>query len=407
MIGRNCDHDGTAKARTAVVFVLALLVAGCASSGYEAPAKVDEGSMRARAVTTSKNNIKASAAVPTAEEARAIFGVALDEKGIQPLWLEISNGGQRSFVFLPTGVDPEYFAPLEAAHLFKSGLSEDGYAALADHFDAVSFDHRSLILPGETVSGFIHINKVDPAMVVEIDLVGVEWSERLDLVVPMPGTEPAQRAYAALGWQYDEAEIVDIQNEAELPAALENLPCCTADKRGTQQELPLNLVLIGNITDVAPAFGRRKYRYREADPQYALGRRQDLSVKKTSRWIAPKPHTIRAWLTPIRYQGVPVTVAQVSMPRGGRFAASNEASVALPSGIDPDVDAARNGLVQDLIYSQSVAKIGFVKAFGTGEAAEDTSYRTDGLRAVLLFTDEPVSLQEIDFFDWERLADYR
>jgi hypothetical protein len=406
MIERNCHHDGTAKARAAVVMVLALLVAGCASSGYEAPAKVDQGSIRARAVTTSKNNIRASAAVPTAEEARAIFGVNLEEKGIQPLWLEIANSGQHSFVFLPTGVDPEYFAPQEAAHLFKSGLSDDGYAALADHFDAVSFDHRSLILPGETVSGFIHVNKVDPTMIVEIDLVGVEWSERLDLLVPMPGTEPAQRAIATLGWQYDEAEIRDIQNEVDLRAALEDLPCCTTNQVGTQQDLPLNLVVIGNITEVAPAFGRRNYRYREADPQYALGRRQDFSAKKTSRWIAPKPYTIRAWLAPLRYLGDPITVAQVSMPRGGRFAASNGPSATSPSGIDPDVDAARNSLVQDLIYSQSLAKIGFVKAF-QGATPEDGSYRTDGLRAVLLFTDEPVSLQEIDFFNWERLVDYR
>jgi hypothetical protein len=406
MTWRHGHHGSRPKARAAVVLVLALLVAGCASSGYDAPAKVDEGSIRARAATTSKNDIRASAAVPTAEEARAIFGVDLEEKGIQPLWLEISNGGQRSFAFLPTGVDPEYFAPLEAAHLFKSGLSDDSYAALVDHFDAISFDHRSLIRPGETVSGFIHVNKVDPTMIVEIDLVGVEWSERLDLLVPMPGTEPAQRAIATLGWQYDEAEIVDIQNEADLRAALEVLPCCTSNQVGTQQDLPLNLVLIGKITDVAPAFGRRNYRYRESDPQYALGRRHDFSAKKTSRWIAPKPYTIRAWLAPLRYLGDPVTLAQVSMPRGGRFADSKGPSATPPSGIDPDVDAARNGLVQDLIYSQSLAKIGFVKAF-RGATPEDASYRTDGLRAVLLFTDELVSLQEIDFFDWERLVDYR
>jgi hypothetical protein len=93
------------------------------------------------------------------------------------------------------------------------------------------------------------------------------------------------------------------------------------------------------------------------------------------------------------------------MPRGGRFAASNGPSPTSPSGVDPDVDEARNGLVQDLIYSQSLAKIGFVKAFRNRAMPVDSSYRTDGLRAVLLFTDEPVSLQEIDFFDWERLVD--
>jgi hypothetical protein len=32
---------------------------------------------------------------------------------------------------------------------------------------------------------------------------------------------------------------------------------------------------------------------------------------------------------------------------------------------------------------------------------------TDGLRVVLVFGDRPASLESIDFFNWERLADYR
>jgi hypothetical protein len=31
----------------------------------------------------------------------------------------------------------------------------------------------------------------------------------------------------------------------------------------------------------------------------------------------------------------------------------------------------------------------------------DSPYRTDGLRAVLMFGEDTVSLAEIDFFDWE------
>jgi len=34
-------------------------------------------------------------------------------------------------------------------------------------------------------------------------------------------------------------------------------------------------------------------------------------------------------------------------------------------------------------------------------------YTTDGLRVVLVFGDRPASLEGIDFFNWERLADYR
>ena len=77
------------------------------------------------------------------------------------------------------------------------------------------------------------------------------------------------------------------------------------------------------------------------------------------------------------------------------------------------MDEARNDLTQDLAYSQALVKIGYVKGAGgpLTTAAEDESdeisYTTDGLRVVLVFGDRPASLATIDFFDWERLADYR
>jgi hypothetical protein len=99
----------------------------------------------------------------------------------------------------------------------------------------------------------------------------------------------------------------------------------------------------------------------------------------------------------------------VSTILGGRFAASGEET----RRIEPDVDEARDDVVQDLLYSQALAKIGFVKGAGSVSAAEPgqtpdgSSYRTDGLRAVLVFGGKAVSLAEVDFFDWERLADHR
>ena len=248
----------------------------------------------------------------------------------------------------------------------------------------------------------VYTNKVDPTLIVEIDLVGENWSERFDLLVPLPRTDHTLQAIATLRGIYDESEFVDIEDEEELRRALEALPCCTSNMMGTSQDLPLNLVVIGEIGDIAPPFGRRRYRYRVVEPAYVFGRQQDFSAKKTSRWIAPQPHVMRAWLTPLRFRGQPVTIAQISMPSGGRFAAPAETK----QPIEPDLDFARNDVVQELIYSQSLAKIGFVKAFAQGAALDDATYWTDGLRAVILFTKEPVSLAEIDFFDWERLADY-
>jgi hypothetical protein len=42
---------------------------------------------------------------------------------------------------------------------------------------------------------------------------------------------------------------------------------------------------------------------------------------------------------------------------------------------------------------------------GSASAAERWPDSTDGLRAVLEFGGNAVSLAEVDFFDWERLVD--
>ena len=391
-------------AMAAVALALLLLTGACASP-FERPAPVDDEPLRARAVTKTDDGIRVSAAVPSGEESRSIFGVDLDQRGIQPLWLEIENGSERSVYFLPTGLDPEYFAPLEVAFLYQGPFHDEGKAALAEHLEALSFDSRSPIAPGETVSGFVYANRADPSMMVNVDLIWREWSDSIGLVVPVPGTEAAQQRMAALGGLYTESDVVEIDDEPALRSALEELPCCAADQTGGRS-LPLNLVVIGNLDEWGPAFVGRNYRYAPASPWHAFGRMQDLSGRKISRWVAPQPHTLRLWLTPLRYQGKPIWVGQVSTGLGGRFAASEEGT----QRIEHDVDEARNDVVQDLLYSQALAKIGFVKGAGSVRAAEPgqtldgSSYHTDGLRAVLVFGGNAVSLAEVDFFDWERLV---
>jgi hypothetical protein len=183
-----------------------------------------------------------------------------------------------------------------------------------------------------------------------------------------------------------------------LRRALEQLPCCVTDESGARQGLPLNLVLIGTLEEMGPAFVLQGYHHSPASPLYLFGRKNDLSARKRSRWVSPQPHVVRVWLTPLRYQGAPVWVAQVSTAQGGRFAvAAGEAQA-----VDPAVDEPRNDVLQDLLYSQSVARIGFVGGAGR-EGSGEPSYRSSGQRAVLLFTSKAVSLREIGNFDWETL----
>lgn len=398
--------NSSGAAMAAFALALLLLTAACASP-FERPAPVDLEPLRARAVTKADDGIRVSAAVPSAAESRSIFGIDLEQRGVQPLWLEIENGSERPFYLLRTGLDPEYFAPLEVAFLYQGSFNDQGDATLGEHLQALSFDSRSPIFPGETVSGFVYANRANPSMMVDVDLVGREWSDRIGLVVPVPGTEQAQQLVAGLRGLYTEADLVELQDEAALRTALEELPCCTVDETGAAS-LPLNLVVVGALDEWGPAFGRRNYRYAPASSWYAFGREQDLSAQRISRWVVPQPHTLRGWLTPLRFQGKPVWLGQVSTTLGGRFAESGEET----HHIEPDVDEARNDVVQDLMYSQALAKVGFVKGAGSVSAAEvrqtpaGSSYHTDGLRAVLLFGQDAVSLAEIDFFDWERLADH-
>ena len=76
--------------------------------------------------------------------------------------------------------------------------------------------------------------------------------------------------------------------------------------------------------------------------------------------------------------------------------------------IDPEVDEARDYIVQDLVLSQSVAAIAYAEGVGAAHKNERrynytlSSYFTDGLRAVIFTSTEPVGLTEVDFFEWEQ-----
>ncbi len=107
---------------------------------------------------------------------------------------------------------------------------------------------------------------------------------------------------------------------------------------------------------------------------------------------------IRAWLTPIRFNGDPVYVAQAGRPVGGRFAHHDTADDTLHD----DVDEARNFLIQDMMYSGGLDKLGFVYGVGPSPQAQPRTtlngapYHTDGLRAVMFFATRPLSFANVE-----------
>lgn len=123
-----------AAARIAFPLALLLLTLACASS-FERPAHVDLTPLRERAVSKVEENIRVSAAVPSASESRSIFGIDLERQNVQPLWLEIKNSSGRSFYLLQTGLNPEYFRIVarcsECRSSTRSGCWPRGRAAMS------------------------------------------------------------------------------------------------------------------------------------------------------------------------------------------------------------------------------------------------------------------------------------
>jgi hypothetical protein len=102
-------------------------------------------------------------------------------------------------------------------------------------------------------------------------------------------------------------------------------------------------------------------------------------------------------------EGKPVWVGQINRDIGLRFA-----RLTVIYKIDPAIDDVRNYILQDLWYSQGLAKFGFVKgveAASIKKPRRDTlgnRYFTDGYRIVVWVSSEPVSFSEVVHMEWER-----
>jgi hypothetical protein len=389
-----------------LMICLTLFVGACAT--FEKPVTTINEQVRERALTKESSGVRVSTAVVGTKEARAIFGIDLLQNNIQAVWLEIENNTNHTLILLPTSLDPDYFAPLEVAYAYHEIRASDVNAAVDEHLQTLNFPIRSPILPGSSLSGYVFTNRTKGMKVIDVDLLGRNFSQNFTFFAPDPNTEEGQRILPRIKTMFSGQELKPVESLAALRQAMEQLPCCVSDEDGKPTGEPLNVVIIGEIDDWIPGFVRRGYQYQPLNPRYVFGRPQDISGQKKSRgYISSQEHFIRIWKTPILYDDKPVWIAQTSTRLGGRFAEKMSAEVTTP--LDPYVDHTRDDLTQDLAYSQALIKIGYVKGSGRLKPTQSEGsvhYTTDGLRVVLVFAQRPTSLADIDFFDWERHADY-
>lgn len=371
---------------------------GCAT--WNKPELFDESVLRNRSVTKAEEGVTLNASVLSTDDSKQLFGVDVNGKGIQPVWIEIDNQSKQTLWLLRSGTDPDYFSPLEVAWSFHSPFSGSANAAMDKYFDSLSFVNP--IPSGETRRGILFTNRHPRAKILNVDLLGQRNLIPLTLFLPVPDDNPDYEDLQNLVRKMA-SENIDIENMIDLRSGLEDMPCC-ATVSGEAAGDPMNVVLIGPLDDIAAALVRRGYRRvstPDDDRQKLFDRSPDVVARKSAQGGAPA-NWLRFWAAPIRYQGQPVFLAQAGRPVGGRFFNPETQELAL----HPDVDEARNLLIQDLLYSGGLQKLGFLKgagmpdSFTRGESNVNSPYVTDGLRAVFFLATRPLSLSDVEILDW-------
>lgn len=390
------------------------------------------------------------------DEALRLFGVPLSRKGVQPIHLRITNRSKGPLRLQLLGLDPSYFTPLEAASVsgfsILRGLWALGALAwlvgpllllipsklvtawLANRrmekvFRAGAFPLRP-IAPGGTAEGFVFVRYEAGAREFQVRLLAaggtMRGREAAEAVAPA-----AEFAFAVniagiradhLGREKEEGP----PEECDAPGLLERLsrmPATTTGRKGRGSGDPANLVVIAEFETLLGAFADRwnetetitlatcmktvkafllgsEYRYSPVSPLWLFGRSQDVALQRIRSSIHERLH-LRLWRTPLRFEGVPVWVGQVSRDIGVRF--TWKTWNLSTHRIDPDVDESREYVVEDLLHAGRVEAVAYVDGVGACTAGNPRRnltgdpYFTDGRRAALYLSPERTTPRFVSF----------
>ncbi|WP_235898590.1 LssY C-terminal domain-containing protein [Parahaliea maris] len=370
-----------------------------------------------------QGNLTITSAVPSAREAKAIFGVDLYRRNIQPVWLKVESSSDRDLVLTPYGLDPAYFSPRESAQRLRGNAVDDSSVS-STAFEKRAINHLQLP-PHSSHSGYIFTRVDEGTKSFNVDVVGDGEPYLMTFVVPVPGLklDHYSRDFAGL-YPAEELQDVDLPG---LAAALDQLPCCVRDASDKDDGDPLNLVLVGGIDDLYYAFLRAgwdetetiyatslwktglsalsggRYRYSPVSALYVFGRAQDAAFQRARSSIHERNH-FRIWLTPLRVEGKPVWIGQISRDIGVHFTWRTITT----HKIDPDVDETREYLLENLAYAQAVKRFGYVEGVGRADYGEPRGnltgdpYFTDGRRILLWLSREQTAIDNIDVLGFLR-----
>ena len=231
---------------------------------------------------------------------------------------------------------------------------------------------------------------------------------------------------------YGDRELPDLDLE-QLRQEVRGLPCCVKDQSGERNGDPLNLVVVGDVGDVLAAMSRAGWSFTHridlntvqrmlgaavsgaaypvapVSPRYFKGRPQDMALQRARNTIVQRTH-LRLWLAPFRFEGRSVWVGRFSRDVG--VTATTQSPTLTTHVIDPNVDEAREHLLQSLLVSGAIERFAFAQGMPPVSASEPQSnltgdpYFTDGLRFVVMLSgDKMTAPEDAEFLEWRNSVD--
>ncbi len=404
----------------------ALLIGSQAAIADETAAPAFDRALLGTLSEASQGGITVRTSVPGAAEAKAILGMPVIEKGIQPVFVEIVNASGAPLWYMPITTDETYFSPAEVAFRFHDSMHPDRSVDQARRAEELAMPMS--IPAGATASGFVYTHLETGLKFLTFGMLkdGNEIDFRFILPVAGPGYATPQLGPSHLPAT---APIEDVDLPT-LKARLDAMPCCTTDADGTRNGDPLNLVVIGSgIDTLFPFVGRgwhltepldlhsavdtaesfllgTEYSTSPVSPLYAFGRHQDVALEKARSSINERNH-MRFWLTPLRYRGQSVWIGQISRDIGVEL--TDKSWYLTTHKIGPEVDFDRDYLLQDMLKAGAVAHFGYADGVGVSTPDDprvnltNDPYFTDGRRLVLMIDDAGGRIQGADALEWGKL----
>jgi hypothetical protein len=396
--------------RAFVIILLAAFLEACSTTPYSHE-PLDKFDVVQRAETKEQGQIRVRASVPSREEAEKIFGIPIYKRGIQPVWLEVTNNSPGRARFVLSSVDEDYFSPFEVAYMHKKLFSKQGWMDMEEYLFSNAMPRQ--IAAGETVSGFVFTHETSGTKNFNVDVFHEsskeDGYEEFTFFVQVPGFVPDHATVEFKGL-YEAGSVQDLDSDGLREALLES-PCCTTNRDGSGQGPPVNLVLVANGLEVLQSLlraGWSETSYAKDEKylnsvNYLFGRPPDAVFRK-SRGKANDRNELSLWLAPMRTDGQAVWMAQIKHAIGQKFDIN---AFFFGFAQDPDVDDGRNFLLQNLWYAQSLKEVAFTY---TGKVVpmdnpqldfNNNPFFTDGRRIVMWLSGEPVALQEVRNLRWD------